>query len=860
MNNQEPYVYKKIDKIVFGLLSPNMIEKIAAVRVITPELYDKEGYPVDGGLMDTRMGVIDPGLRCKTCGGKVKECVGHFGYISLARPVIHIKFVNVIYDLLRSTCPECGMPLMDDKKIKFYLHQLKKIEEEKGVEAVKEKVKEIISKMKDVKKCPHCGAKHDKIILEKPTTFIENGRKLSPIEVRARLEKIPDEVLPLFGINPEVARPEWAGITLLPIPPVTMRPSITLESGERSEDDLTHKLGDIVRINQRLQENIIAGAPEIIIEDLWELLQYHVTTFFDNNVAQLPPARHRTGQPLKTLTERIKSKHGRIRHNLTGKRTNFSARTVISPDPTLELNEVGVPFVMATKLTVPERVTELNIDYLKTFVKNGPKKYPGANYVIRPDGKKKKVTDEIKEELLEEIEPGYVVERHLMDGDIVLFNRQPSLHRMSMMAHRVKVLPYKTLRINPAVCHPYNADFDGDEMNLHVPQTEEAIAEAKLLMNVNTQIISPRYGLSVMGCIQDSISGNYLLTKYLKLTRKEAAQILYEAGVDDMSRLPNKKIINGKEVFSVVLPPDFNYEGVSKSGEKVIIENGKLKEGTIDKATIGVESGLMLRSLHKKYGNEKTFEIIGHVSKLGIRVLLHYGLTNLISDTDLPEEASKEIDEVLSKANDKVNELIQQYKNKEMKALPGRSLADTLELYILEALNKARDKVGGIIEGNVNDKTSTMLMIESGARGKILNVIQMAAVVGQQALRGRRISYGYFGRTLSHFKRGDLGAEAHGFIRSSFKSGLNPREFFFTAITGRDSLMDTALRTPKSGYLYRRLANALQDVKVEYDYTVRDSNNRIVQFEFGEDSIDVSKSEGGKLNVKRIIRETLNEK
>ncbi len=860
MYDQEPHVFKKIDKIQFGLLSPKMIEKMAAVRVVTPELYDKEGYPVDGGLMDTRMGVIDPGLKCKTCGGRLKECVGHFGYIRLARPVIHVKFVNVIFDLLKSTCHECGRPLLDDKKIKTYITQLKKIEEEKGVEAVKEKVSEIISKMKDVKKCPHCGAKQEKIIIEKPTTFIADDRKLTPIEVRARLEKIRDEDLPLFGINPEVARPEWMVLTVLPIPPVTMRPSITLESGERSEDDLTHKLGDIVRINQRLQENIIAGAPEIIIEDLWELLQYHVTTFFDNNIAQLPPARHRSGQPLKTLTERIKSKHGRIRHNLAGKRTNFSARTVISPDPMLELDEVGVPFVIATKLTVPERVTEWNIDYLKKFVKNGPKKYPGANYVIRPDGKKKKITDEIKEELLEELEPGYIVERHLLDGDIALFNRQPSLHRMSMMCHKVKVLPYKTLRLNPAVCHPYNADFDGDEMNLHIPQTEEAIAEAELLMEVNTQIISPRYGLSIIGCIQDAISGNYLLTKYLTLERKEAVQLLYEAGIDDLSKLPKKKAVTGKEVFSVLLPNDFDYIGESKSGEKVIIENGWLKQGVIDKSSIGVESGLMLRSLHKQYGRERTFKIIGRIFRLGIQVLLHYGMTNLLSDTDLPEEALEKINKVMDEAEEKVKELIRKYETGELKALPGRTLKDTLEVSILEVLNKARNKAGDIIEENVKEETSTLLMIRSGARGKLLNIIQMAAVVGQQSLRNRRIDYGYFDRTLSHFKKGDLGTEAHGFVRSSFKKGMNPREFFFSAITGRDSLMDTALRTPKSGYLYRRLANALQDVKVEYDNTVRDSNNRIIQFEFGEDNIDVSKSEGGKLNVKRIIEETMAKK
>ncbi|MGB9748871.1 MAG: DNA-directed RNA polymerase subunit A' [Candidatus Woesearchaeota archaeon] len=855
MEYSEEMIYKKLDKIVFGFLSPQMIKDMAAVKVVTPELYDKEGYPVDGGLMDTRMGVIDPGLKCKTCGGRLKECVGHFGYIVLARPVIHVKLVNVIHELLRSTCRECGRALMDQKRIKQYLNRLSELNPEDKVIG-SPIVTEIINKMKDAKKCPHCGAKQFKISIEKPTTFLEDNKKLTPIEVRARLEMIKDEDLPLFGIDPKAARPEWMVLTLLPIPPVTTRPSITLETGERSEDDLTHKLGDIVRINQRLFENINAGAPEIIIEDLWELLQYHITTYFDNAIAQLPPARHRSGQPLKTLTERIKSKHGRIRHNLAGKRTNFSARTVISPDPMLELDEVGVPFLIATKLTVAERVTEWNKEYLKRFVINGPKNYPGSNYVIRPDGKKKKITDETKEQLVEELAPGYIVERHLLDGDVALFNRQPSLHRMSMMAHRVKILPYKTFRLNPAVCHPYNADFDGDEMNLHIPQTEEARAEAEFLMRVNTQIISPRYGLSVIGCIQDSIAGNYLLTKELELPREEALQILYESGVDNLSKLPNKKRVTGKEVFSVILPDDFNYVGKSKSGP-VIIKNGILEEGVMDKSSLGVESGLMLRSLHTQYGKEETFKIIGQIFRLGINVLLHYGMTTLLSDIDLPKEARERINEILNSAENEVRNLIEKYKNGELKALPGRTLKDTLEINILEILNKARNDCGDVIEQHASKETSTMLMIKSGARGKLLNLIQMAAVVGQQALRGKRIEKGYSNRTLSHFKKDDLGPEAHGFIRSNFREGMNPKEFFFAAITGRDSLMDTALRTPKSGYLYRRLANALQDLKVEYDYTVRDSNNRIIQFLFGEDGIDVSKSEHGKLNVGRIVREVL---
>ncbi len=852
----EPYeqsIYKQVKSIIFGMLSPKLIKKMASAKVVTPELYDKEGYPVDGGLMDIRLGVIDPGLKCKTCGSKLKECVGHFGYIELARPIVHIKFVNVVLTLLRCTCRECGKILIPKNKIGAYVETLNQIEKELGVEARRIKVKDIISGLKTANKCPYCKTRQQKVKIEKPTTFLENEKRLSPIEVRTRLEKLSDEDAEIFGLKQNFARPEWMVLTVMSIPPVTMRPSITLESGERSEDDLTHKLGDIVRINQRLFENINAGAPEIIIEDLWDLLQYHITTFFDNNVAQIPPARHRSGQPLKTITERIKSKEGRIRHNLAGKRTNFSARTVISPDPRLKLNEVGVPFEMATNLTIPEKVNEWNTEYLKKFVENGPKKYPGANYIIRPDGKKKKITDETKEANIEELQPGYVVERHIMNGDITIFNRQPSLHRMSMMCHRVRVLPGKTLRFNPAVCHPYNADFDGDEMNLHIPQTEESRAEAEILMEVQTQLISPRYGLSVMGCVQDGISGNYLLTKELKFPREEAIDILFKVGVNDFSMLSRKSEIDGKEIFSMLLPEDFNFNGKSRDGSNLVIKNGMILEGVMDKNSLGEEAGLLLRELHKKYGPDMTIDLLEKMFKLGIEVLLRTGFTTNISDTDLPEEAKNMIKDVMSKANEDVKNYIESYEKGDLETFPGKTVKETLELKILEVLNKARNKTGAIVAEHADKTSHTIIMADSGARGNLLNLAQMAACVGQQAMRGKRIEKGYKDRTLANFKRGDLGPEAHGFIKDGFKSGLKPWEFFFGAITGRDSLMDTALRTPKSGYLYRRLANAMQDLKIEYDHTVRDASRKIVQFQYGEDGIDVSKSLKGTINVKEII-------
>jgi DNA-directed RNA polymerase subunit A' len=841
INMQNLYIDKKIKKIVFGILSPKLIKKMAAVKIVTAELYDKEGYPVDGGLMDVSLGVIDPGLRCKTCNGKLKGCAGHFGYVELARPIIHIKYTKKIFILLNSICRECGRLLATEQEI-----------QEKGL-----KGNLLLKYLKGIKKCPHCEAKQFTIKLEKPYTFLEDDKRITSIDIISRFEKMPDQDAQVIGINPQYARPEWMILTVLPIPPVTTRPSITLETGERSEDDLTHKLGDIVRINQRLFENINAGAPEIIIEDLWDLLQYHITTYFDNEIPQIPPARHRSGQPLKTLTERIKSKEGRFRHNLAGKRVNFASRTVISPDPKIEFNEVGVPYVVALELTIPETVSEWNINWLKKFIENGPEKYPGANYVILPDGKKKKITEDTKKQIIEDLKLGYVVERHLMDGDICVFNRQPSLHRMSIMCHKVKVMPGKSFRLNPAVCTPYNADFDGDEMNLHIPQNEEARAEAEILMQVQSQIITPKNGLNVIGSLHDAITGNYLLTKELSFKREDAIQLLYNIGLNNFDNLKKSKIVSGKDIFSAILPSNFDFVGSTKTNEDVIIKNGKLIQGFIDKSTIGEENGTLLRAIYKEYGENIGLDLLGKIFKLGIGVLLKIGFTTSISDSDLPENLIAKSKERIQEAENEIDNLIKDYENGSLKPLPGMTIDQTLENMILQILNNLRDKIGESVYETVSEKNSTVLMARSGAIGNFLNLAQMAALVGQQALHGSRINIGYARRTLSLFPPGSLGADTRGFIRRGYRSGLKPYEYFFHAMTGRDSLMDTALRTPKSGYLYRRLANALQDIRVEYDGTVRDSNKRIVQLVYGDDGVDVSKSEGGVINVKRIVKEVM---
>jgi DNA-directed RNA polymerase subunit A' len=837
-------IRKQVKGLKFSLLSPEKVKKLAAAKIITPELYDVDGYPVDGGLMDLRLGAIDPGVRCRTCGGRLKECFGHPGLIELARSVMHISYIPLVEMFLRSFCQSCGRILLDEESIKKY------------------NIAQRIKKAKDVKKCPYCNNKQEKIKLEKPTTFLRDKKRIFPTEIREILAKISDDDCLLVGANPKTCRPEWAILNLLLVPPVTIRPSITLESGQRSEDDLTHKISDIIRSNQRLWENLNAGAPEVIVEDLWDLLQYHVTTFFDNTVTRIPPARHRSGQPLKTITERIKGKQGRIRHNLAGKRVNYSSRTVISPDPFIKLNEVGVPLEIAKVITVNEAVNSMNIEYMKKLIMN--EGYPGANYVLRPDGKRKKITPDLKEEIIEELQPGYFVERHLQEGDIVLFNRHPSLHRPSLMAHFVKILKGKTFRMHPAVTFPYNADFDGDEMNIHSPQTEEARAEAKILLNVNQNLMSPKNNTNLIGCIYDAITGGYMLS-LSKLPREDAAQLLYNLGEKSVF---DKKSVSGNEVISEILPRiDFSmrskrclgknckYYDSTKSGEEAYkkckkgecpnnaylsIEKGRLLSGAVDKYLFGEEDSLLIGLIDKTIGRESAIETIRKMFKLGTDYLSSKGFSLSLSDFRVNESIVKQSEEILSSTESRINDLLKAYYDGSLEILPGKTKEESREAKILQALNEVRTKIGEIVKKEFPSNNPVNTMIVSGAGGNILNIIQISCCVGQQSLWSRRIGFGYTNRTLSFYKEHDLSPESRGFIYSSFTKGLTPQEFFFGSITGRDGLMDTALRTPKSGYLYRRLANALQDLKVEYDQTIRDASGNIIQFLYGNDGKDVS--------------------
>ncbi len=852
--------------VKFGILSPETIRRMSVAEISNPDTYDEDGMPIPTGVMDPRLGTLEPGQRCKTCGNTYLGCPGHFGHIELPVPIIHVGFVKQIHMLLRATCRSCGRLLIPENTLLKYREEFERLKKADGLSA--EFYYRILQKALSAQTCPYCDEKQYKIELEKPVTFIEvvnsERRRLTPQVVRARLERIRDEDLELLGFDPKVARPEWMVLTVLPVPPVYVRPSITLESGFRSEDDLTHKLVDILRVVQRLKENINAGSPSPVIAELADLLQYHITTYINNEAPGVAPATHRSGRPLKTLVQRLKGKEGRFRLNLSGKRVDFSARTVISPDPNLSINEVGVPLEVAMQLTVPEKVTEWNIERLRQLIRNGPNKYPGAKYVIRPDGKRIRLSYvQDLEEVASALEPGFVVERHLMDGDIVLFNRQPSLHRISIMAHVVKVLPYKTFRLNLCVCTPYNADFDGDEMNLHVPQSEEAQTEARILLLVQNNILSPRYGAPIIGAIRDFLTAAYLLTKDdTYLTKKEMSYLLAAIGYE--GELPEPEVKkpepkwSGKQLFSLLLPKNFNhtFRAAFSPEVEVVIKDGKLVKGVIDKNAIGVEkANSILHRMMSEYGPDLTREFIDKLVKLLNTYLNLRGFSFGIDDLEIPSKAYSELEKVFEKMNQTFEKLETDYERGRIEVRPGETLEQAFESNILQIVSQAREEAGKVARKYINKNSSAVIMARTGARGSPLNIDQMVAVVGQQAVRRERIKRGFTDRVLTFFKPKDLSPRAKGFVYKSFTGGLDPIEFFFHMAGGRDGLVDTAVRTQQSGYMQRRLINALEALYVEYDGTVRSMDEgRIVQFLYGEDGVDPMKSyHGESINVSTLI-------
>lgn len=677
------------------------------------------------------------------------------------------------------------------------------------------------------------------------------------------LRRISESDIRNMGLNSDYARPEWMILTVLPVPPPPVRPSISMDgtgTGMRNEDDLTYKLGDIIRANGNVKQAIREGSPAHIASDFERLLQYHVATYMDNNIAGMPPAQQKSGRPIKAIRERLKGKEGRLRGNLMGKRVDFSARTVITGDANLSLDQVGVPRSIARTLTYPETVTPYNIGKLHQLVENGPNEHPGAKYVIRSDGTRIDLRHHKRAGAIS-LEYGWKVERHLMDDDYIIFNRQPSLHKESMMGHRVKVMPYSTFRLNLSVTSPYNADFDGDEMNLHVPQTEETRAEVRELCIVPKNIVSPQKNAPMMGIVQDSLAGLYKMTRRdTFLTKQEVMDLmLWVPGWDGL--IPQPAIIKprprwtGKQMASMILAPELSFHvseektDLPLKDKGILIQRGELLYGVMTKKWAGSSGQAIVHLLYNDIGPHGAMAFLNGVQQVVTHWLLQNGFSIGIGDT-IPDKATIEkIQEHIDTQKSEVARLTAVATANELEPLPGMNVRATFENKVSMALNSARDQAGTSTMGSLKDSNNAVTMASSGSKGSSINISQMTALVGQQSVEGKRIPFGFKYRTLPHFTKDDYSPEARGFVENSYLRGLTPSEFFFHAMAGREGLIDTAVKTAETGYIQRRLVKALEDCSARYDGTVRNSLGDIIQFLYGEDGLDAMCIEEQKLGI-----------
>ena len=701
----------------------------------------------------------------------------------------------------------------------------------------------------------------------------ERRQELSAEKAHEILRRMSDEDVAALGFDPSRARPDWMVLTVLPVPPPPVRPSVAMDGGAaRSEDDLTYKLNEIIKASARLARQEAAGAPAHIVREFAALLQFHVTTYLDNTKPGHPVAQQRSGRPIKSISQRLKGKEGRVRGNLMGKRVDFSARTVISGDPNLALDELGVPWSIALTLTVPEAVTPHNLARLARLVENGPHPPPGqtgAKYIVREDGQRLDLRF-LRRDADRHLECGYVVERHLQAGDIVLFNRQPSLHKMSIMGHRVRILPYSTFRLNLSVTSPYNADFDGDEMNMHVPQTPETRAEAREIMAVPRNIVSPQANKPVIGIVQDTLLGARLMTKRDTFIGAEGAMNALMCLEDWDGRVPLPALLKpgpprwtGKQLVSTLLPrvncrrtaawykdgeaPDF-----SPTDSQVLIQDGVLLTGTLCKKTLGASAGSLVHVVWMDDGPDAARAFLSQIQYLVNHWLLQHGFSIGIGDTVADEGTMRVIQETIAGAEDEVKKLTQKLQTRELEAQPGRTMMESFENQVNQVLNKARDDAGRYAQASLKDTNNVVRMVTAGSKGSFINISQMIACVGQQNVEGKRIPFGFAGRTLPHFTKDDLGPESRGFVSNSYLSGLTPQELFFHAMGGREGLIDTAVKTSSTGYIQRRLVKAMEDFTIRYDGTVRNANGGVIQFLYGEDGMDGTAVEGQKLEALRL--------
>ncbi|XP_010483650.1 PREDICTED: DNA-directed RNA polymerase III subunit 1 [Camelina sativa] len=918
---KKPYIEDvgalKIKSINFSMLSDLEVMKAAEVQVWNNGHYAPNGKPHEGGLLDPRMGPPTKRSICATCEGNFQNCPGHYGYLKLDLPVYNIGYFNFILDILKCICKRCSNMLLDEKLYEDHLRKMRspKMEPLKKTELAKAVVKKCSTMASQrVITCKKCGYQNGMVKkIPAQMGFIGISHDRSKIhggevdEFKAAISHTkessqginpltyvldPNVVLGLFkGMSDKdcellyiAHRPENLIITCMLVPPLSIRPSVMIDGTKSNENDLSSQLKQIIQDNASLHRILSQPTTSTKNMQVWDTVQSEVAKFINSEVrgVQSQPER----KQLSGILQRLKGKQGRFRANLSGKRVEFTGRTVISPDPNLKITEVGIPILMARILTFPECVSRHNIEKLRQCVRNGPNKYPGARNVRYPDGSSRTLVGDYRKRIADELTIGCIVDRHLQDGDVVLFNRQPSLHRMSIMCHRARIMPWRTLRFNESVCNPYNADFDGDEMNMHVPQTEEARTEAITLMGVQNNLCTPKNGEILVASTQDFLTSSFLITRKDTFYDRAAFSLICSYMGDGMDAidLPTPSILKpielwtGKQVFSILLRPNASVrvyvtlnvkEKNFKKGKRgfdetmcandgwVYFRNSELISGQLGKATLGNGNKDGLYSiLLRDYNSHAAAVCMNRLAKLSARWIGIHGFSIGIDDVQPGAELNNKRKNTIQKGYTDCQSIIEDFNRGNLQLKAGLDGAKSLEADITGILNTIREDTGKACMNGLHWRNSPLIMSQCGSKGSPINISQMVACVGQQTVNGHRAPDGFIDRSLPHFPRMSKSPAAKGFVANSFYSGLTATEFFFHTMGGREGLVDTAVKTASTGYMSRRLMKALEDLLVHYDNTVRNSSGCILQFTYGDDGMDPALMEGkdgAPLNFDRLF-------
>ena len=853
----------KVIGIQFSILSPDEIRKGSVAEITSRDTYINN-KPVIGGLFDPRMGVLEPGLICPTDGLDYMQTPGYSGHIELSRPVFYIQYLSTIQKCMRCVCFKCSKLLVSKDKYK----QALKLQGDA-------RWKYVFSLCSKVKRCGDdsedgCGTlQPNKIRKEGLATIFAEWKsdsedsepiiiKVTPEMVLKNFKRISDDDVTFMGFSPVYSRPDWMICQVMMVPPPAVRPSVKHDAQQRSEDDLSHILVNIIKTNKTLQEKIQNNAPSNVIDDWTTVLQYYIATQVDNKIPGVAAVAQRSGRPLKSIKDRLNGKGGRMRGNLMAKRVDYSARSVITADPNISIRELGIPMKVAKNITKPVIVNKINKLFLTKLVQNGPDVWPGAKMLEKQNGEVITLRYYLDRNSIV-LEDGDTVHRHMMDGDAILFNRQPTLHRMSMMCHIARIMKKgDTFRMNVADTKPYNADFDGDEMNLHMPQDPESEAELKNLAAVPYQIVSPANNSSIIGIYQDSMLGSYQFTREgIKFSPRDAMNILMMFNnvnehklLDDIKKSEG---ITNFDIMSQIMPPlSMRYktkafkddkDDVKTSNNVVEIKNGTYVRGQMDKSVMGARTKGLLQRVCNDFGNMASAKFVDDLQNIVTEYMKSSAFSVGISDLISNQKTNDEIIQVITKKKTDVKNLIDQVQIGIFENNTGKTNEEEFETQVNSILNQATSESGKIGLKSLGKNNRFVIMVNAGSKGSDLNISQMISCLGQQNVDGKRIPYGFENRTLPHFTKYDDSPGARGFVESSYINGLSPQELFFHAMGGRVGLIDTAVKTSTTGYIQRRLIKGLEDLMVSYDMTIRTNKNKIVQFCYGDDNIDTIKVE-----------------